>query len=107
MQVLGRAGVREAIQSSPDQAAAVALMLETRAFPSPYQLYDSARLVTEGKINPLLLWYKDPVSLSVLLIGMLAALLMLKRLLFGTRPKVVVQRSMPARAPVRRSRESL
>lgn len=107
MQVLGRPGVREAIQSSPDQAAAVALMLETRAFPSPYQLYDTARLVTEGKINPLLLWYKDPVSLSVLLIGMLALLLMLKRLLFGTRPKVVVQRSMPQRAPVRRSREGL
>lgn len=102
MEALSRPGVRGAIQSSPDQAAAVALMLETRAFPSPYQLYDHARLVAEGRINPLLLWYKDPVSLSVLLIGALALLLMLKRLLFGARPRVVVHRPMPARAPLRR-----
>lgn len=101
MKLLSKPGVRDAIINSPDQAAAVAFMLEGSTFPRPSQIYDSARLVTDGRIDPLLLWYKDPVSLSALLIGTLALLLLLKRLLFGARPRVVVHQ-MPARAPLRR-----
>ena len=69
-------------------------------FPRPTQIYDNVRLVTDGRINPLLLWYKDPVSLGAVLVGALALLALLKRLLFGTRPRVVVHQ-MPARAPAR------
>lgn len=101
MQELSRAGVREAIAASPDQAAAVALMLETRTIPSPMMLYEHVRLVTDGKVSPMLLWYKDPVALGTVLVAALALLLMLKRLIFGVRPKVIVRTPMPPRAGVR------
>jgi hypothetical protein len=102
MQELSRVGVREAIAASPDQSAAVALMLETHVMPSPMLLYEHVRLVTDGRISPMLLWYKDPVALSAVLVAVLVVLLLLKRLLFGVRPKVIVRNTpMPPRANVR------
>lgn len=101
MQELARPGVREAIAASADQSAAVALMLETHLMPSPMLLYEHVRLVTDGRISPMLLWYKDPVALGTVLVATLVILLMLKRLLFGVRPKVIVRTQMPPRANVR------
>lgn len=101
MQELARPGVRESIAASPDQAAAVALMLETHVMPGPMLLYEHVRLVTDGRISPMLLWYKDPVALSAVLVAALVLLLMLKRLIFGVRPKVIVRTQMPPRAGVR------
>ncbi len=106
MQDLARPGVYSAIASSPDQSAAVALMLENRTIANPMSMIENVRLVTEGKINPMLFWYKDPVALGVVLFALLALLMMMKRLVFGVRPKVVVRTQMPPRAAVRRRDES-
>ncbi|MDX2201660.1 MAG: hypothetical protein NW223_02845 [Hyphomicrobiaceae bacterium] len=105
MQQLARPGVLGAIASSPDQGAAVALMLETHTFTNPMSILENLRLLTEGKINPMLFWYKDPVALAGAAFVLLALLVMLKRLVFGVRPKVVVHAPMPPRAGLRRRGE--
>ena len=56
-----------------------------------------ARLVLDGRVSPVLLWEKHGVVLVVAGLLALMLLLMLKRLLFGTRPRIIVQH-------VRRSR---
>jgi hypothetical protein len=101
MQDLARPGVLQAIATSPDQSAAVSLMLETNALSNPMSILENVRLVTAGKVNPVLFWYKDPVALGLMLFLALALLMMVKRLVFGVRPKVVVRTQMPPRAAVR------
>lgn len=101
MQDLSRPGVRQAIAASSDQGAAVALMLENRALPNPMVFYENVRLVTDGKISPMLLWYKDPVALGIVSALLLAVLVLLKRLIFGVRPKVIIRTPMPPRSGVR------
>jgi hypothetical protein len=43
------------------------------------------QLAYDGKVSPLLLWHKHPVALVALALSALAALLMLKRMVFGRR----------------------
>jgi hypothetical protein len=49
--------------------------------------------VTEGRVSPVLLWEKDGIALSVEGLLGLMLLLLLKRLLFGSRPRVIVQQA--------------
>ena len=91
MAELAKPRVREAILASHDQAAAVGMMLQTSSMPDPTMLLEHARLVVDGKVSPLLLWEKHPFSLAGIGLSALVLLLMLKRLLFGTRPKIVVR----------------
>jgi hypothetical protein len=89
---LAGARVREAIIASPDQAAAVAMMLQAGApLPDPSVLIAHTRLVLDGRVAPVLLWEKHGnVLLAAALIGLML-LLMLKRMVFGTRPRIVIQ----------------
>jgi uncharacterized protein (DUF983 family) len=83
--------VRDAILSSSDQAAALGMMLQASSVPDPTVLLANARLVLDGRVSPLLLWEKHALWLSVAVVLSLALLMMLKRLVFGTRPKIIVQ----------------
>jgi hypothetical protein len=91
MAELGRPGVRDAIIASSDQAAAVAMMLRASAVPDPGVILEHVNLALNGRVSPWLLWEKHPVALLVTSILALALLLLLRRLLFGTRPRIVVQ----------------
>jgi hypothetical protein len=91
MAELAKPGVREAILASSDQAAAVGMMLQASSLPDVGQLFDHTRLVLDGRVSPLLLWEKHPLSIVLSGVTLIVLLLVMKRLLFGTRPKVVVQ----------------
>jgi len=90
MAELGKPRVREAILGSSDQAAAVGMMLQANSMPDPTLMLEHLQLVLEGRVSPLLLWEKHPVSLAGTAVLALILLLLTKRLLFGTRPKIVV-----------------
>jgi nitrogen regulatory protein PII-like uncharacterized protein len=90
MAELGKPSVRDAILSSSDQAAAVGMMLQTSTVPDPTVLLAHAQLVLDGRVSPLLLWEKHALWLSAAAVLSLMLLLILKRLMFGTRPKIVV-----------------
>ena len=83
--------VREGIIASSDQAAALGMMLQVISWTDPGAVASHVRLVTDGRVSPILLWEKDGGALMVVGLLALMLLLLLKRLLFGTRPKVIVQ----------------
>lgn len=91
MAELGKPGVRDAIIASSDQAAAVGMMLQVNAVPDPTVILEHVNLVLGGRVSPWLLWEKHPAALLITAILVLALLLLLKRLLFGSRPRIVVQ----------------
>jgi hypothetical protein len=91
MAELGKPRVRDAILASSDQAAAVGMMLQANSMPDPNLMLEHLRLVLDGRVSPLLLWEKHPASLVATAFLALALLLMMKRLLFGTRARIVVQ----------------
>lgn len=95
MQILARDRVRDAIISSPDQAAAVTMMLETPPAFSPRIFANDVRLAADGKIEPILLWDKHPVGVTLL--GTLALLMLswFMRLFRRPRPALV----SPAKGP--------
>jgi hypothetical protein len=89
---LADARVREAIIASPDQAAAVSMMLQAGSpLPDPSVLIAHARLVLDGRVAPVLLWEKHGIVLVAAVLASLMLLMMLKRMLFGTRPRIIVQ----------------
>jgi len=90
MAELGKPRVRDAILASSDQAAAVGMMLQASAMPDPTQMMEHLRLVLAGRVSPLLLWERHPASLAATAVLALALIMMMKRLLFGTRPKIIV-----------------
>jgi hypothetical protein len=93
MAELGKPSVRDAILSSSDQAAALGMMLQATSVPDPTVLLAHAKLVLDGRVSPMLLWEKHAVWLAAAVVLSLALLMMLKRLVFGTRPKIIVQES--------------
>jgi len=93
MAELGKPWVRDAIIASSDQAAAVGMMLQANSLPDPSLMLEHLKLVLHGRVSPWLMWEKHPVSLAATGVLAVILLLLLRRLLFGTRPKVVVQHS--------------
>jgi hypothetical protein len=91
MSELASPRVREAIIASRDQAAAVAMMLQVASLPDPSVLIAHGRLVLDGRVSPVLLWEKHGFVLAAAALFALMLLLMLKRLMFGTRPRIIVQ----------------
>ena len=100
MQFLSRASVRNGILASQDQAAAVGMMLKADGVPDPFAALEHARYVMDGKVSPILLWEKNPYFVGAFAFMALSMLLMLRRLLFGRRPKVIVQ-TVEAKEPKR------
>jgi hypothetical protein len=93
--------IREAIITSADQGAAVSMMLQASSLlPDPTQLVAHIRLVVDGRVSPILLWEKHGIALVIAAVLALMLLMMLKRLLLGTRPRIIVQQ-----APERRDRD--
>jgi len=88
---LAKPRLRDAILASSDQAAAVNMMLQINSVPDPNAMMDHVRLVIDGRVSPLLLWEKYPVTLVATAFLALALLLMLKRLMFGSRPRIIVE----------------
>ncbi len=64
MQVLSSAGVRDAIIASADQSAAAEMMLRPTTGLSPRAFGEDAVMAWEGRINPLLLWYRHPAAVA-------------------------------------------
>ena len=85
MQVLAPARVRDAILSSRDQGAAIAMMLRTDSTFDVNALKGDLTLAYEGQVNPVLLWDKHPAAVIGAGLGALMLLLILQRLLFGRR----------------------
>ena len=92
MQLLARDGVRDGILGSRDQSAAVGMMLAADSILDPWTLAQHAQLALDGKVNPWLMWEKHPGVSIALGVLSLAVLSMLKRLIFGRRQKVIIQR---------------
>jgi hypothetical protein len=106
MAEIGKPRVRDAIIASSDQAAAVAMMLQVSALPDPAQMLEHLKLAFEGRVSPWLVWEKHPVSLAGAALLTLILLLLMKRLLFGTRPRIVVHQGagLPGRGAGRGGR---
>ena len=85
MQVLASARVRDAIISSSDQAAAVAMMLRADSGLDPQRLREDVQLVLDGRVKPVLLWDRHPVAIYVAGFVGLLVLLILRRLFAGGR----------------------
>lgn len=92
MQALSAPRVYNAVVASRDQAAAVGMMLAADTVPDPWQVAAHTQLVLDGKVSPILLWEKHNVFVITAAILSLVLLTMFKRLLFGRRQKVIIQR---------------
>lgn len=81
MQILSAERVRAAIVGSRDQSAAVDMMLRSDGLFDPLAAIADMRLAWEGRISPLLIWEKHPVTVVGLGLVLLVVLAMLRRLL--------------------------
>ena len=91
MNALAKPGVRDALLASRDQLAAVNMMVRANSTFDPTTFMDDLTLLRDLKISPWLIWERYPTSLTVLGILALLILLLLWRLIFGRRTKVVLQ----------------
>lgn len=89
MQMLASATVRDAILQSHDHNAAVGMMLRSDTIFNPGDFGSDLALVRDGRVSPWLLWSRYPVALSLLAFAALVILLVLWRLAFGRRVRVV------------------
>jgi hypothetical protein len=85
MQSLASDRVRVAVVASADQSAAVGMMLRVNAGLDPAVIMDDVRLVTDGRVSPVLIWEKHPIAVLTGLGLLLMVLLMLRRLFFPRR----------------------
>ena len=83
--------VREAILTSHDQAAALGVMLRADSIFDFFVFRNDIVLVKDGKISPRILWARYPVALSLFAGVALVLLMLLRRLLFGRRPQIIIQ----------------
>jgi len=85
MQSLASDRVRVAVVASADQSAAVGMMLRMDAGLDPEAIMEDVRLVTDGRVSPVLIWEKHPLAVGAGLVLILIVLLMLRRLFFPKR----------------------
>jgi len=96
MAAFAKPAVREAIIASSDQLAAVGVMLNTSTMPNPAVVYGDVQLALDGRIAPRLIWEKHALSLAIGALLMAMLVLVLRRLLVGSRPKVILQQAAMA-----------
>ena len=85
MQSLASDRVRVAVVASADQSAAVGMMLRMDSGLDPEAIMEDVRLVTDGRVSPVLIWEKHPLAVVAGLMLILIVLLMLRRLFFPKR----------------------
>lgn len=85
MQILASARVRDAVIASPDQSAAVEMMLRDSGAGVDTAIAD-VRAAWEGRIAPVLIWEKHPFLVVAALFVALLAMLLMRRLFFVRRP---------------------
>ena len=85
MQILSSQRVRGAILASPDQTAAVTMMLEDGGAFSPKAFAADLTRAWQGRIDPVLIWDKYPAGVLGMALFALMLLLWLRRL-FRPRP---------------------
>jgi hypothetical protein len=85
MQSLASDRVRVAVVASADQSAAVGMMLRMDSGLDPNAIMEDVRLVTDGRVSPVLIWEKHPLAAVAGLMLILIVLLMLRRLFFPKR----------------------
>lgn len=83
-------GVQSAILASRDQAEAIALIGRSDSIFDFLVFFDDVRSVREGRVSPLLLWARYPIAISLFGFVALILLLVLWRLLFGRRNRIVI-----------------
>jgi hypothetical protein len=83
-------GVQSAILASRDQTEAVAVIARSDGIFDFFVFADDVRAVRDGRISPILLWARYPVALSLFGFIFLILLLVLWRLIFGRRTRIVV-----------------
>ena len=99
MNMLAKTRIRNAVMSSSDQLAAVNMMVRGDNVFDIMTFFDDMTLLRHLKVSPWLVWERYPMSLAGLALVALLLVLILWRLLFGRRPKVIVQ--MPPGHPDR------
>jgi len=82
MQALASTRVRNAVVSSADQDAAVEMMLRGGSAFDPNLVVKDFELAWKGRVSPVLIVDKHPIALGLLVVGLLMALLILRRLFF-------------------------
>jgi cell division septum initiation protein DivIVA len=85
MQALASERVRAAVVSSADQTAAVGMMLRSNASLDAGAIVEDLGLVTDGRVDPILMWEKHPLAIVAGLLAVGVVLLLLRRLLFPPR----------------------
>jgi hypothetical protein len=96
MQLLGRANVRNAVLSSHDAEAAVSMLLQSDSLPDPSVVLEHFQLAFDGKVSPILVWEKHPLAVIFSATVIALVLLAFCRLLFGRRPRIIVQSRAPS-----------
>lgn len=91
MAELAKPAVRDAVIASPDQLAAVGMMLQTSTVPNPGVVFEHAQLVLDGRIAPRLLWEKHAVAMVIAAVLSSLFALLLWRLLVGARPRAILR----------------
>lgn len=89
MHQFGIPRVQSAILTSRDQAAAVDMLLHTGALLEPGVVANDVRLAWEGRIHPILIWDRHPAVVGIAGFGLVLTLLLVNRLFFGRRRRIV------------------
>jgi hypothetical protein len=95
MRTLAGPGVRDAILSSRDQSAAVDMLVKDD-FPGVFRLFrlnSDFELVSKGDVDFRVFWFAYWVILGIAAFIAFAFLMLLRRLLFGRAPRIVVHTS--------------
>ncbi|MCH9808106.1 MAG: hypothetical protein K0U74_10260 [Alphaproteobacteria bacterium] len=93
LKLLAKSRVRDAVLTSPDQSAAVDMMLRADNGFSPKTTLRDVQLVLDGRVNPVLLVDKHPIALGAALFTVLLLLFMLRRLFYSPRKREVTTTS--------------
>lgn len=89
LKLLAKSRIRDAVLTSPDQTAAVDMMLRADNGFSPKTTLADIQLVLDGKVNPVLLVDKHPIALGAAVVALLMLLFMLRRLFYSPRSREV------------------
>ena len=87
LKLLAKSRVREAVMTSPDQSAAVDMMLRADNGFSPKTTWQDVKLVLDGRVSPILLVDKHPIALAASAFALLLLLFMLRRLFYAPRKR--------------------